>query len=299
MKQFWLVICATFAASVLFQQVSPAAETTAAEDAIRKSAQDFVEFWNHGNAEAIAAQWTHDGEYISGHDSLKGRKEIAKIYSEFFRSHPASKMDVKIESIRVIAPTVAIEQGTASVSDNPNGSSSASSYTAVHVKQGVKWLMASVRESEMPDVHVDGDLTELAWLVGKWSTSKDDSKIALACDWMTNKHFLRAEATVYGRNGALPGGTHVIGRDPGTGQIVSWFFSADGGFRRGTWQKDGSRWVIQTVGVTAGGTPTGGTIVLYRADKNVASWQSFNRFSGPKPLPNVKEVVIERVQANN
>lgn len=101
---------------------------------------------------------------------------------------------------------------------------------------------------------------------------------------------------MHGKGGDMPGGTQIIGRDPVTGQIVSWFFSADGGYGTGMWQKDGSRWLIQTRGITADGTPTAATNMLYRADKDVASWQSFNRLRGDTPLPDVKEVVIERVQ---
>ena len=208
-------------------------------------------------------------------------------------------MDVKIESVRVLAPTVAIEQGTASTTDGPSGPRSESAYTAVHVKQGNKWLMASVRDSEIPGVQAVQDLKELAWLVGKWYAGQDETNVVLACDWMSNKQFLRGEVTIHGKSGELPGGTHIIGRDPATGQVVSWFFGADGGYASGIWQKDGSRWIIQTAGITAGGTPTAATIVLYSADKNVASWRSLNRFLGSKPLSDVKEVVIERVQAKN
>ena len=51
--------------------------------------------------------------------------------------------------------------------------------------------------------------------------------------------------------------------------------------------------------MTADGTPTRATNVVYHADKNVASWQSFNRYRGETPLPDVKEVVLERVLNKN
>ena len=208
-------------------------------------------------------------------------------------------MEVKVSSVRLIAPTVAIEDGTASVTGSANGPASASSYSAVHVKQGDKWPMVSVRESEMPTLQFDRDLKELDWLLGKWSTGKNGAKTTMDCDWMIENHFLRAKVWRGVKSGELPAGTQIIGRNPATGQVVSWSFGADGGYGSGIWRKDGSRWIIQTVGTTADGTPTTGTTVLYRADKNVASWQSFNRFRGGKPLPTVKEVVIERVQAKN
>ena len=278
---------------------SIAAEMGPEERAIRKEAQEFADAYNQGKAEAIAAQWTKDGEYTIGQQTVKGRDAISKLYGEFLRANPGSKMEVKVGSVRVIAPTVALEEGAASVSNSANGPASASSYSAVHVKQGDTWPMVSVRESEMPAIQFDRDLKELEWMIGKWSAGNDGEQAALACDWMANKHFLRAEIAIHGKGRELPGGTQIIGRDPASGQIVSWFFSADGGYGTGVWQKDGSRWTIKTVGITGGGTPTAGTTLLYRADENVASWQSFNRVRGDTRLPDVKEVVIERVQTKN
>ena len=78
-------------------------------------------------------------------------------------------MDVKVTSVRVIAPTVAIEEGTASVTGSTSGPASASTYSAVHVRQGDRWPMVSVRESEVPSIQVDRDLKELDWMVGKWT----------------------------------------------------------------------------------------------------------------------------------
>jgi uncharacterized protein (TIGR02246 family) len=294
MKASILASTATLILAAMLNSVVVAAEMSPAEQAIRKEAKEFADAYNRGNAEAIAAQWTKDGEYIIGQQTIRGRDAIAKLYKAFLRAHPGSKMDVKVESVRSLAPTVALEEGTASVSGSPNGPPSSSSYSAVHVKQGDEWLMVSVRESEMPTVQLDRDLKELDWMVGKWSASKDDTKVTLACDWMIDKHFLRANVTVQGKSGQIPGGTQIIGRDPVTGQIVSWFFSVDGGYGSAIWQKDGSRWMIQTRGIASDGTPTAATNMLYRADKNVASWQSANRFRGDMSLPDIKEVVIER-----
>ncbi len=278
-------------------QISRAAETSAEENAVRQTAKAFVDAYDRGDAEAVAALWTEDGEYIIGNDTVKGRPAIAKLYAEFFREHPGSKMQVKIDSIRMLAPTVALERGTASVSGSLNEPSSASTYTAIHVKQNGKWLMVGVRDSEAPTIQVDRDLKELAWMVGEWTASKDATKVTLSCDWMTNKHFLHAVVTVQGSGGEVPGGTQIIGRDPVTGQLLSWFFSADGGYGRGIWNRDGSRWFIQTEGMTANGTPTAATNILYHADQDVASWQSTNRYLGNTPLPDIKEVVIERATA--
>ena len=233
-----------FGAGVSFARSGPE------ESAIRQAANDFVDAYDRGNARC-GRRTLDEGRRIRHRFQQPSRAATRSpsCIGEFLRAHPGSKMDVKIDSIRVLAPTVAIEEGTASVKDSPNGPPSASAYSAVHVKQGDKWLMASVRESEMPSVQVDRDLNELDWLVGKWTASKDAAKVTLDCDWIANKHFLRAEVSMQGSTDEMPGGMQIIGRDPDSGQIVSWFFSADGGYGTGIWQKDGSRWVIQTAGI--------------------------------------------------
>jgi hypothetical protein len=115
------------------------------------------------------------------------------------------------------------------------------------------------------------------------------------CAWMANRAFLRVEITARDKSGDIPGGMQIISRHPQSGELVSWFFSANGGFGTGIWHRDGSRYVIETQGVAADGTPTSATNILYRADDNVISWQSTRRHLGDIALPDVKELVIDRV----
>jgi len=295
MRRVLAATCAVFLGAFL-PAATTAAETTAAEDAVRRSAQEFVSAFDAGNAEAIAAQWTPDGEYTIGRESLKGRAAIARAYGEFLRAHPNAKMNVKIESIRVLAPTVAVEQGTGSTTTGPGGSRTESAYTAIHVKQpNGKWLMASVRESEMPSVTGTASLDDIGWLVGAWAANGDASKLAINYEWMADKQFLRGQTTITTPEGSKSGGTQIIGVDPQSGRLVSWFFNADGGHGYGRWSQEGSRWIINTEGTSADGAPTAATNILYHADDNVCSWESVNRSIGETRLPNAKEVVMERV----
>ena len=87
------------------------------------------------------------------------------------------------------------------------------------------------------------------------------------------------------------------GRNPQTGEIVSWFFGANGGYGTGVWHREDKRWYIQTEGVAADGTPTAALNILYKAGDDVVSWQSTRRVLGDTQLPDVKEMVIERVKA--
>jgi uncharacterized protein (TIGR02246 family) len=299
MKRSTLQIGGLFVAvNSIVLQASSAAESSALDQEIQQSARTFVEAFDSGNAEAVAALWTDDGEYSVGHSIVKGRLAIQRLYEEFFTAHPGARMEVKIDSVRMLAPTVAIEQGTAYVSNSPNGMPSESTYTAVHIRQDNKWLMTSVHESETPLAHGGRGLQELDWLVGSWAAEGGATKVEMKFDWIANKNFLRCDTIVNTEDGPTFGGMQVIGRDPLTGRIVSWFFNADGGHGYGVWSREGSHWLIQTEGAAADGVPTSATNVLYHPDENVASWQSINRTFAESALPDAKEIVIERVAKN-
>jgi len=291
-----LFACIIFSTLRIAQAAQPGAE----EQAVRKSAQAFTDAYNKGDAKAVAALWATDGDYSVGRDSIKGRKAIEKLYEEFFKAHPGSKMEVVVESVRVFAPNVAIEQGTASVRDSPNGSPTASAYSAVHVKQNDgQWQMASVRESEQPAL-LKQDLTELSWLIGNWTADGDAAKVHVTYEWIANKNFIRSETKLPAAEGAEQtiGGTQIIGRHPRTGQIVSWFFNADGGHGYGHWSKDGNRWLVEAQSISADGVPSAAANIYYQSHENVMSWQSINRVLADQPIPDTKEIVFERVSAD-
>ena len=90
------------AANGIVLQASRAAEPSAEDNAIRQSARAFAEAFDSGNAAAVAALWTDDGEYIVGQTTVKGRPTIERLYAEFFRAHPGARMEVRVDSIRTL-----------------------------------------------------------------------------------------------------------------------------------------------------------------------------------------------------
>src|SRR5215211_870589 len=107
MKVKICTLMTTIIVSVLGAALLVAAEMSTEEQMIRKSADNFAAAYNRGDATAVAAHWAKDGEYTIGQQTIKGRDAIAKLYATFLRAHPGSKMDITINSIRVLAPTVA------------------------------------------------------------------------------------------------------------------------------------------------------------------------------------------------
>ena len=291
MRAFAFLCFLSLTATLSAQQSSPERE------AIEQSAQAFVTAYNAGNAEAIAALWTPEGEYSVGNQTFKGRAEIKKLYEEHFKANPGTRMEVKVQSVRNLAPNLVLEEGIASVSGGTNGATSASAYTAVHTKLDGKWLMASVRESEVPLPPESPNLEELASLVGDWRAQGDAATVDVSFQWMSNKHFLKAETTVHPKDKpeGVPGGMQIIGVDPLSGQLVSWFFTADGGHSSGVWVNSGNRWLINTQGATADGAVTTATNIFYQPQQDVLSWQSVDRTVDGELLPNTEEIVLERV----
>src|SRR5262245_55800401 len=106
MQRFYFILCAVFTIAAVSVQHCQSDVAIKPEEAIRHTAQQFVDAYNHGDAKGVADLWTPDGEYAIGHESLKGRQAIVNLYEAFFRTHPGSKMKVNVESVRMLAPTV-------------------------------------------------------------------------------------------------------------------------------------------------------------------------------------------------
>jgi uncharacterized protein (TIGR02246 family) len=133
------------------KSVPPAAELDgqADLDAIRATAKAFVKAFNARDAKAIGALWLENADYRDDTgNSYVGRGAIQQKYAEFFddQSQREMKLEISVESVRLIAPTLAVEDGVATISPPVEGRPVSGRYSAVQVRQDGKWLLASVRE---------------------------------------------------------------------------------------------------------------------------------------------------------
>ena len=170
MRSACLAVCIliTFGAAESLHAQQPAAASPD-EDAIQETALAFVQAYDAGDAAAVAALWTSDGEYVVGQTTVNGQPAIQQLYEEFFLAHPGSKMEVHIGSIKVLAPAVAVEQGTASVTGSLNGPPSAKRVPGYPRQAGRKMADGQRPRIGMPVPPPNRDLQELAWLVGDWT----------------------------------------------------------------------------------------------------------------------------------
>ena len=263
--------------------------------AIRKSSQEFTKAFDEGDAHAIAALWTEDGDYFdTAGQVFKGRAAIEKEYGDFFAAKKGFRIQITIDSLRLLSPGAAVEDGHAVVTQSPAGSTSTTKYVVVHVKVGEKWLMSTARDTLVEAPSTVRELDDMEWLVGAWVSEEYGSRTESVCRWVANKSFVERSYTVKHPDESTTSGIQLIGFNAQAGHIQSWNFSSDGGFAVGVWNRRDRGWSAEIAGITGAGISTTAVNVLTRLDDNAYSWQSVSRTSGGISLPDTDEVVIKR-----
>lgn len=266
------------------------------EMAIRGSVRAYVQAFERQDAKALAALWSPKGVYVDAESGrrVQGREAIEAEFSRQLKASGKSKLKVAVQSIRLVTPEVAVEDGTASVT-NAAGETTDSTYSAIHVKRDGKWLLDSVRETTLPAAgSASEQLRELGWLVGKWIDEDENAVVESEYSWGVNQVFLINRFTVYSGDTIAMQGTQIIGWDAAAKSIRSWAFDTEGGFAEGTWKRDGDRWTITSKATLPDGKRGSAVNVLRRIDDNHCSWQSTARQIDGELLPNTDEIEIVR-----
>jgi uncharacterized protein (TIGR02246 family) len=275
---------------------SPAGTADRNEDwqAIRATADRFTRAFNEGDAKAIAALFTEDGEVIDEDgNAVRGRSAIADHFASALVGSPGGKIEMTIDSLRFLTAEVAQEEGYAvvtSVGERPE----ISRYTALHVKRDGKWFQASVREHPEKFISPHERLKELEWMVGEWVDEDDEAVVFTTCRWSDDKNFLLRDFTVQVQGRPAMSGTQRIGWDPHTRQFKSWVFDSEGGFGEGLWSRNGNQWIVKATGVLQDGRTASATQIITFVSKDMARWKTTDRTVGGRALPDVRELVIVR-----
>lgn len=262
---------------------------------IQAYSEAFVAAFNAGDAAAIGAMWTETSDYTDVNGGIvSGRKLIEKQYADFFQANPRARIDVVIESIKLLSDTAAVETGK-SFLKLENGSTSGCKYTAIHVKVNGKWLMSSVRDEALTVTPAEQASVDLDWLIGTWTAEEHGNNMESQCRWISGKRFVERNYNVAHADGTSGSGVQVIGWNPVQRQVESWNFNSDGSVARGVWMPVEGGWRAEFVGVTSGGLSTRSVNVFHKLDENAYSWQSVGRVVDGKTEPDTQEVVVRRV----
>lgn len=278
-----------------------AAEPDPRQEAIQKTAMAFVEAFHKGDAKALAAFWTPDGDYIDDTGRvLAGREAIEKAFAELFASNKGLKLRIEAASLRFPTPDTAVEDGTSAVLAPDGSAPSRVRYTNMFVKQNDKWLLSSVRESPDPGPSNHEFLSGLEWLIGEWAdeapAGAPPGEVGYVLfTWTPGRNFIVSTRTVDYKDTSLLQTTQWIGWDAAAKQIRSWSFQADGGVGQGTWTRDGDKWVIKTESTLADGSKVTATSIVKPGAGDSLIWQTKEQKVNGQALPDTKEVKMKRI----
>ncbi len=286
----WAIAVAGAAPSWLY------ADQAEDEAAIRASVAAYVAAFNKGDAKAIAASWSPSAVYtnpMTG-DEVTGRKAIEQQMVEIFKNANATKIEVDVNSIRFLSPSVAIEEGTARVL-RPGEEPDVTTYSCVHVKSDGQWLVDRMTEEAEPVFRSNYQhLKELEWMIGTWVDQDGSSKIETTSQWSKNQNFIarRFSASVEGESDLS--GVQIIGWDPVDQNIRSWVFDSDGGFGGSTWKKKGNSWIISSAATLSDGRKASAVKTLTLVDEDTITWQASGRSLDGELLPNIDPIQLTR-----
>ena len=264
-------------------------ETDPAMAGLEKAATDFVAAYNKKDAAAIAALFIEDGEMcdLNGDDLTSGRDQIKAHYEEIFAGEDAPSIAIEVKSVRLVAPTLAIEDGTAHLTPSgENAPPRSTDYTAVLMKgsEGT-WKIASTR-SLKDSTDAAGQLADLAdVLKGEWTTMKDGLRLDLAFGWDESGKFLSGGMLTTTADGEPQAGTMRIGWDAAKKSIVSWIFDAEGGVSQGTWTATDDGWLVRSEGTTSDGETMTANQQLTAENKDTLIWAVTNKVINGEKQP--------------
>lgn len=256
---------------------------------LEKTAAAFVTAYNQKNAEAIAQLFVEQGELtdLTGELTTTGHAQIQAKYADLFSDEKSPTLAIEVASVRLITPTVAIEDGTYHL-DLPGDDQTVRSfaYSAVMLKNDSgEWKIGSSRTlKEITDAA--GQLAELAAAIkGNWSGSKDGTHFDLTYGWDDSGKFLIGDLAVT-KPDSEPQSTQIrIGWDGARKTITWWTFDSAGGSAKGDWTAVDDTWLVHSEGTTADGEKTSSNGELSFDGKDTMIWKASERLVDGEKLP--------------
>lgn len=267
------------------------------EAAIRRQLQTYLDAFNKHDAATVASFWSLDCVSVAedSGERIAGREALQQHFSVFFKESRAAKLTGEVTEINVVRPDVALIDGRTRlfVSDSEPVEST---FSALLVKDGDKWLIRNSRERDVPTQGGRAALQELDWLVGTWKDQSDGAQVRTTVRWSPNRTFLiRSFKLQYPDEEPLQG-TQVIGWDPRNKQIRTWTFSSDGSFGEGTVAKHEEDWVLKTSQVDPDGGVASASQVITPIDQDTMKVQVVGETVNGEPVPTSMAVTVVRVR---
>ena len=273
----------------------PDAKADGPEAEVRALGKAYTTAFNAGDAKAVAAFWTEDGEYTDPDgETTRGRAAIEKSLADQFKAQPKATVEVKVDAVRVFGRATVVADGSMTARVPGVADPAVTRFSALFVREDGGWKVASVREWE-PDPATDVTLADVEWLVGEWAAKGPGGEVSIHYEWDATKTFINGRYTVTKDGKVAASGTQVIGRNP-AGGLRSWLFDGSGPTGDSEWTRDGSRWLVEAAGTRPDGSEMTAVYVLMPLGADAFTWQSTQRTAGGAALPDQPPVKVTRVK---
>jgi uncharacterized protein (TIGR02246 family) len=284
------------------QGANPAAPGTKAGEsddlsAIRAVGKSFLDAYRAKDANAIGALFTDNAEIVDDEGEVtRGRAAIVERFAGLFEANEGGTLEIAVDSVHLLSPEVAHEEGTATVSGDAGEKPETSRYSVIYVKQDGRWLHARIQDQTPPELSAHDHLKDLEWMIGDWVNESDDELVSTTCSWSDNGSFLIRQFDVKIEGTVALSGTQRIGWDPLNKQFRTWVFDTEGGFAEGLVARDDEedRWVIKSTGVRADGQPITATTAFTPLDQDRIGWQTIERTVSGVALPGFDQYILVR-----
>lgn len=233
-------------------------------EAIRSAAKAYRDAVSKGDADAIRAAWTSDGDIVDGWGN-RFEAQAAGVLTGGPATGPRPEYHVGETRLRLISADVALEDGSVDVTLPGMTTPIEGWFSAIWVRRGDAWKLAGLRESERP-VSTDGTMmNDLEWMVGDWTLVAEaegqkvpEAAAEMTVRWDAGRTFLIREARIPNLSGGEDSPEMIdvhqrIGWDPTVRRIRSWSFASDGSRGEATWFRDGDSWVALLATIQADG----------------------------------------------
>jgi ketosteroid isomerase-like protein len=287
-SRFLSVVGISFSLLVVAQAAEPAAAERE-KSAIRATAAAYLEAVNRGDVDAIRSFWTADGNLVdeSGRSTSISDLQPSDDPKPAVPNNPL-KLNARTDSIRLITPTVAIEDGTSELDSATSGQATGGRYSVVWVRQDGKWLIDAVREAAIANPAAANQLSQLDWMIGQWAEEGETAAFSVSFQWSANKNFIVGEMRIQPRENDPHVITQRIGWDAAIGKLRSWNFDSEGGFSEGVWTAEGAAWSVATTGILPDGKRTRGRRVVQRIGENAVLLDSVEFQIDGEPVPDLR-----------
>ncbi|WP_261346967.1 YybH family protein [Crateriforma spongiae] len=278
------------------------AESSAARDEtgqvdredIHHTMEHFVKAFESRDADALASFFTVQCEFenVEGM-KVRGRAALNDAFANFFAQTPEVSAKVTSESLRFLSRGTAIDEGVVKIQRGPAASQTEANYSALLVRDGEAWRIASFQESPKTD---EPTIDDLEWLIGKWTSRADTgAMIRTTYQWLPGRRFIKSQFSIDDAELSFAG-AQIIGVDPATGMLHSWTYESDGGIGEADWYPDDNHWSLDAVGTLADGRTLAELNILRRIDNDTFTWQSTNRELDGESLSDLAPVKVVRVR---